>query len=338
MTASATDEPAPHRVVPGDLDDGVPGRALDRQPSGRPTLTSRPSTVPATPCPACRAEALDLRQRSPRAAGPVGDGARDRVLGAVLDGARQPQHLVGVLAVGGHHVGEGHLAGRHGAGLVEHDGVDAPGRLEHLGTLDEDAELGAAAGADHEGGRRRQPERARARDDQHGDRGGEGGGRPAPLPIQKPRVRDGERDHDRHEDAGDPVGEPLHLGLAVLGVLDEPRHLRELGVGSDAGGADDEPSAGVDGGADDGVTDADLDRDRLAGQHRGVDRGRAALDRRRRWRSSRRAGPRTCRRPTSCSVGIRSSDASAQHRHVLGAELEQGPQRRTGPRLERASK
>ena len=85
---------------------------------------------------------------------------------------------------------------------------------------------------------------------------------PAPLPTQKPSVADGERDHDRDEDAGDPVGEALHLGLAVLGVLDQPRHLGELGVGADPGGADDEPAAGVDGRADDGVARADLDRAR----------------------------------------------------------------------------
>ena len=40
-------------------------------------------------------------------------------------------------------------AGRHRAGLVEHDGVDASGRLQHLGSPDQHAELGAPAGADH---------------------------------------------------------------------------------------------------------------------------------------------------------------------------------------------
>ena len=61
----------------------------------------------------------------------------------------------------------------------------------------------------------------------------------APAAAAEPEAerRDGQADHDRHEDAGDPVGEALHLGLAVLGVLDEARHLRELGVGADAGGA-----------------------------------------------------------------------------------------------------
>ena len=66
-----------------------------------------------------------------------------------------------------------HPAGGHGAGLVEHDRVDAAGGLEDLGALDQQAELGAAAGADHQRRRRGQAERARAGDDQHGDGGGE---------------------------------------------------------------------------------------------------------------------------------------------------------------------
>ena len=53
--------------------------------------------------------------------------------------------------------------------------VDPARLLEHLGALDQDAELRAAAGADHERGRRRQAERARAGDDQHGDGGRERG-------------------------------------------------------------------------------------------------------------------------------------------------------------------
>ena len=61
-----------------------------------------------------------------------------------------------------------------GAGLVEHDRVDAPGRLEDLRALDEQPELRAAPGADQERGRRRQAQRARAGDDQHGDGRGEG--------------------------------------------------------------------------------------------------------------------------------------------------------------------
>ena len=66
--------------------------------------------------------------------------------------------------------------------------------------------------------------------------------------------------------------------LPVLGLLDERGHLCELGVGADAGGPHDEAAAGVDGGADDRVAGADLDRYGLAGDHAGIHGGGAVLD------------------------------------------------------------
>ena len=111
--------------------------------------------------------------RRARAAAP-GDRAGDRVLGGVLERAGEAQQprsrsTPSATMTSTH----AHAPGRDGAGLVEHDRVDAPGRLQHLGALDEDAELGAAAGADEQRRRRGEPERARAGDDQHGDGGGE---------------------------------------------------------------------------------------------------------------------------------------------------------------------
>ena len=87
----------------------------------------------------------------------------DRVLGSVLDGADEAQHLSLGASVDRDDVDERHAPGGDGAGLVQHDGVDLPGGLEHLGPLDEDAELGAATGADQQGRRRGQTERAAGR-------------------------------------------------------------------------------------------------------------------------------------------------------------------------------
>ena len=125
---------------------------------------------------------------------------------------------------------------------------------------------------------RGQPEGAGAGDDQHRDGGGERGGDAVAGQQPAGQGGQGEGDHDGHEDRRDPVGEALDLGLAVLGVLDQPGHLRQLGVGADPGGADHQPAAGVHGGADDGVAGADLDGHRFAGEHGGVDRGGAVLD------------------------------------------------------------
>ena len=142
----------------------------------------------------------------------------------------------------------------------------------------------------------------------------------------------GEDDDDRHEDRRDAVGEPLHRRLAGLGVLDEAGDLGELGVGADAGGAHDEPPAGVDGGAGDGVAGADLDRHRLAGEQRGVDRRRALLDD--------AVGGDLLAGPDDEAVAdgeLVDRDALlaavAEDGDVLGAELEQGAQGGAGAAL-----
>ena len=155
-----------------------------------------------------------------------------------------------------------------------------------------------------------------------------------PPPAQQPagEREQRQRDHDRHEDRRDPVGEPLDLGLAVLRLLDEARHLGQLGVGADPGGADDEPAAGVDGGADDRVAGADLDRHGLAGEHRGVDGRGAVLDD--------AVGGDLLAGPDDEPVADRELldrhqplDAVAQHADLLGAERQQRAQRGAGAPL-----
>ncbi len=81
-----------------------------------------------------------------------------------------------------------------------------------------------------------------------------------------------QRQDDGHEDRRDPVGQALYRCLAVLGVFDQARHLRELGVGADSGGADEQSPTGVDGGTGDVVAGTDLDGHGFPGEHRCVDR------------------------------------------------------------------
>ena len=85
--------------------------------------------------------AAERRELAP-ACGVRRDGRRHRVARAALERAGEQQRRV-VAAV----VHDGHDAGRERAGLVQDDGVDAAGGLEHLGPAHEDAELRAAAGA-----------------------------------------------------------------------------------------------------------------------------------------------------------------------------------------------
>ena len=136
-------------------------------------------------------------------------------------------------------------------------GVDAARGLEDLRALDQQAELRAAAGADHQRGRRREPERARAGDDQHGDGGGERERRALAGAEPEAERRDGERDHDRDEDAGDAVGEPLDRRLAGLRVGRRARAICASAVSAPTlRRADDEAAAGVDGRARDLVARA----------------------------------------------------------------------------------
>src|SRR4028119_2367471 len=111
-------------------------------------------------------EALDRGQGADLLGRARGDGPGDGMLGGVLQRAGQPQHLRAVLTGGGDDVEQGHPAGGDGAGLVQDDGVDPAGGLQHLGALDEDDALGTAPGAHEQRRGRGQPERARAGDDQ----------------------------------------------------------------------------------------------------------------------------------------------------------------------------
>ena len=115
---------------------------------------------------------LEMFQPSPpRAPFPGGRGNRrgQRVLAGDFDAGGQPEHLPFVLARHRHDRDHAWLSLGERAGLVDDERVDAFQNLERLGILDQHAGRGAAARADHDRHRRRQPERARAGDDQHGD-------------------------------------------------------------------------------------------------------------------------------------------------------------------------
>ena len=228
------------------------------------------------PEPLAIAEALGRTQRS-GVGSRCRDRSSDRMLGRALERAGERQCLCSVDASSRDDVDERHPSGGHRARLVQQDRVHAPRRLENLRALDEDPELRATTRADEERGRRREPERARAGDDQHGDRGREGERRRFAGEEPERERPDRENEHDRHEDGGDPVREPLHRRLARLRVCDEPRDLRERRLAPDACRAHDEPAAEVDRRARDLGSRGDLDRGALAGQQRPVDCG-AALD------------------------------------------------------------
>ena len=205
----------------------------------------------------------------PSAAGAGHHRPADGVLGPDLGRRRPGQHVV---APDG--IGERHLPHREGAGLVEHDGVDALGPLEDLAPLDEHAQARAPAGADHDRHRRGQAEGARAGHDEHGDGGEEAVNRT--MSRERPgQERDrGHGQDDRHEDARHPVGQPLHRRLRPLGLGHQADDPGQGGVGADGGGPHREHPLAVDGGACHPVARPLVDGNGLAGEHRLVHRRR----------------------------------------------------------------
>ena len=157
--------------------------------------------------------------------------------------------------------------------------VDPPRLLEHLRALDEDAELRAAAGSDHQRRRRREPHRARAGDDQDGD-GGREGRRGRGAGEQPARER---RERERRCTIGTKIAETRSASRCTDALPACACSTRRAICASAVSAptlrrADDEPAGGVDRRAGDLGAGADLDRHRLAGQHRLVDRGRALDD------------------------------------------------------------
>ncbi len=138
-----------------------------------------------------------------------------------------------------------------------------------------------------------------------------------------------EADHDRDEDPRDPVGKTLDLRLAVLRLLDQPGHLRELGDGPDAGRAHLQGATDIHRRPDHLITGGDFDRYGLAGQHGRIDRAGT--------RDDHAVGgdllPRTYDEDISYGELVDRNagfDPIAHDADVLDAEFEQSPERGSG--------
>ena len=152
--------------------------------------------------------------------------------------------------------------------------------LEVLAPFDQEAVLRPLPGAHHDRRRSRDAERARTGNDQDRDEEDE---RLRDrivvdeLPNEKGEARD--QDDRRDEHGRHAVREPLDRGARHLGVLDELDDLIQRGVGSDAGRPDRQEAGLVDRRPDRRVAYPLLHGNRLARDHRFVDRGGALDDR-----------------------------------------------------------
>ena len=142
-------------------------------------------------------------------------------------------------------VGHRRLAAGDRAGLIQHHGGEPAGAFEGFAVLEQDAQLGAFAGADHHGGGGRQAHRARAGDHQHRHRVDQGAGKddsssdPAGSGIRKYQTRkvsSGHADDDRDEDGRDVVGQFLDRRLAGLRIFHQADDLRQRGLFAHPGG------------------------------------------------------------------------------------------------------
>ena len=137
------------------------------------------------------------------------DGPGDRMLGAGFDCGGRGQHHLGAEIPGGEDVDNLHAALGERSGLVENSDIHASGLLQHLAALDDDAELGAASGPDHDRSGCGEAERAGAGDDEHGDCGAEHVVRVMTGDGPARECEHGDAEHDRHEHTGDSIGEAL---------------------------------------------------------------------------------------------------------------------------------
>ena len=150
----------------------------ERHARARPRGPSPPARSPSeTPRPArARGRAARRRPRWPRPA-----DARWRARGCAASRSTSSSDIARRRG----HRRERRLALGQGARLVDDERVDLLQRLQGLGVLDQHTGGGAATGADHDRHGRREPERAGARDDEHGHRVHQG--------VRQARLGPGER-------------------------------------------------------------------------------------------------------------------------------------------------
>ena len=122
------------------------------------------------------------------------------------------------------------LADGEGAGLVQHHGVHPVQVFQRFGVLEQHAHLGAPAGADHDGHRRGQSQRAGTGDHQHGN--GTVQGKFQSVSRDHPddeRHRRNAHDH-RDEHARDLVRQPGDGRFGAARVLHHADDLRQSGI------------------------------------------------------------------------------------------------------------
>jgi len=144
------------------------------------------------------------------------------VLAVLFDGRGLPEQRVVILLVEEEHVGDAEAALGEGASLIEHDGVEVAGPLERRAVANQEAALGAEAGAHRHDERDGKAEGVRAGDHHDGDCPFQAEDERLPeCPIPR-NERDGPgRKGDQGKPVGGAVGQVLRATLRRLRLPDE---------------------------------------------------------------------------------------------------------------------
>ena len=195
-----------------------------------------------------------------------------------LHARRQPQRLIRLKARRRDKIRQARLAESERPRLVEGDHPRFAESLQRLALAKQHAELGGAARAGHDRGRRGEAHRAGTGDDQHGDGIDEREGKTRLGADQHPDEKGcgGDGEDDRHENRGDAVDEALNGELRALRLLDHTDHAGKKSVGADARRLESEGSRAIHRSASHRGAFGFRDRRRLAGDHRFIDMRRAA--------------------------------------------------------------
>jgi hypothetical protein len=206
------------------------------------------------------------------------DRGREGMVAVGFQRRRQAPYLSCGAAGGGEGVDHSWLVAGECSGLVERHGADGGERFKRGATLDDEAGAGRGADGGEHGDRDRDRERARRRGHQDDQRTLH-----PQFGITEQRSDDcdqgGDDQNSRDEWPGDPVGETLRATLAVLGVFNRVHDSRQGAVRCRGGHLDVEHAATVHAARQHRLSRLDLDRDRLPGHRRDVERRAARSDR-----------------------------------------------------------
>ncbi len=246
-------------------------RAIHRHRDSRPARLHLPPVHAGLHAVTGRGRKLSrLGQRDAATGRRFHHGFAQRVFGVTLGAGGEAQQLAFAEARGRKDGSYDRLAVRERAGFIEHHGIDAICHFERFAAFNEDASLGTAPGADHDGGGRGQPQRARAGDNQHRYRVHHGRSK---RPEQNPHP-EGEgrgRQHAQREVAAHHVRQPRHRRARPLRLAHHFDHPAQHGAASHLGGREAEAAGTVEGARINRAARALLNRHALAGEHGFVD-------------------------------------------------------------------